>query len=305
MLRPLAIGIPIILAIAVAFAVGMNVVSPMSPYFPYVIGGYAVLFPIALAATIIATIRSVRRTIRGGDPTLAQRGRRVMATVTTAIPSSMTMRIGGGMPLRMVRMVLKLDHAEGGFSEIKAGRYVQMWDMSGGVGSRVPVYFDPANPLNRFIAWTEAQGGEMAAGPAMPTQADLSQLPEGLQRLARMGLDLAAKAQREMGISEPAQREPTAVATVAPRGVVRPVDDAPPAPVREEGRARIEQLQPNPDGTYELDLFVTPKSRPSYRLTIALPVPPEQIGRMRRGQYLPALLDPAMPETIEIAWDKV
>ena len=52
----------------------------------------------------------------------------------------------------------------GGPAEFPAVRYVHLFDMSGGVGARVPVYVDPAKPTNRFVSWAEISGGDAAAG---------------------------------------------------------------------------------------------------------------------------------------------
>ncbi len=87
----------------------------------------------------------------------------------------------------------------------------------------------------------------------------------------------------------------------APSAAVRPT---PRMAAQDQGRARIEAMQPNPDGTYELDLHVSPRSRASYGLTVALVVPPEHTGRIRRGGYLQALLRPDDPAWIDIDWSK-
>ncbi len=273
MFKPLVIGLPFILIVALAFGVGMNVLPFGSPYLPYVIGGYAVLMAVGLFFTIGGTIRAAKRAMQGGDPELQARGRRARARVIAVRPSSMTMRVGGGLPLRLLHVVLEIDDDAFGVYELKVMKTLRVWDLGPGVGMRVPVFVDPANKDNVFVVWAEGEpraGTNRANAESMTSAArtsDLSQEPAGRQQASDM--------------ADPAR------------------------PVREPGRARIEALQPNPDGTYELDLFVSPKTRPSYRLTIALAVPQEHAGRMRKGQYFAALLDPDVPETIEIDWDKL
>ncbi|BCW88556.1 hypothetical protein sos41_16970 [Alphaproteobacteria bacterium SO-S41] len=335
MFRPLRIGLPIIFAIVISFVVGMNAVPFDSPFFPFVIGGYIVLFPLALIFTIIGTVRAARRATLGGDPGLQTSGRKATATVIAAKPSSMTMRVGGGMPMRVLYVTLRIEDFAFGTYEYKTTRTLQMWDTGIAVGTRVPVYVDPTNKTNVFVVWAE---GEQAAGAASSANvniqsvvidgqnADLSQVPAGLRQLLQAGLNLA---QTKLQSIDPSQIPPEAAAklkalgiqlnethtiettamnvdtrTTTGHGVVHPVG-ADEQPVMEEGRARIEALQPNPDGTFDLDLFVTPKRRSSYRLSVTLPVPQAQIEKIKRGQYLSALLDPDSPETIEIDWEKI
>ena len=335
MFQPLRIGLPIIFAVVISFVVGMNTVPFDSPFFPFVVGGYAVLFPLALVFTIIGTVRAVKRATLGGDPKLVERGRRATGTVIAAKTSSMTMRVNSGMPMRLVYVTLRIDDAGAGSYELKVTRTRQMWEAGTvAVGTRVPVYIDPANQKNVFVAWNEAEVPFGAASDAVSVQtvsfgagqvADLSQVPAGLRQMLQMGLNLAQSSLKNV---DPSQISPEAAAKLkalgielngsqtietkpleaetrtAGRGTVRPVE-AHEEPVREEGRARIEALQPNPDGTFDLDLFVTPKRRSSYRLSVTLPVPQAHIEKIRRGQYLQALLDPASPETIEIDWEKI
>ena len=334
MFRPLRIGLPIIFAIVISFVVGMNALPFDSPFFPFVIGGYVVLFPLALLYTIIGTVRAVRRATLGGDPGLQTTGRKATATVIAAKPSSMTMRVGGGMPMRVLYVTLRIEDFAFGTYEYKTTRTLQMWDMGVAVGTRVPVYVDPTNKTNVFVVWAEADSAAAAAPGNVDIQsvvidgqnADLSQVPAGLRQLLQAGLNLA---QTKLQTIDASQLPPEAAAklkalgiqlngrqaieataldvearTTTGHGVVHPVG-ADEQPEKEEGRARIEALQPNPDGTFDLDLFVTPKRRASYRLSVTLPVPQAQIEKIRRGQYLSALLDPAAPEMIEIAWEKI
>lgn len=308
MLRPLAIGIPLILVLAIGFSVGMSTLSPFSPYYGWVIGGYAVLFPIVLISTIVMTFRSVRRAVRGGDTALRTTGRRAEATVIAATPSSMTVRMGGGLPSRVIHVVLRIEEPGRPAREHKATRVASLFDMAPLQGARVPVYVDPANETNVFIAWDEAEGGagQAAMGGVAVTvggqSADLAQLSPELRRLVEMGLGMAglagasaAAAMRGTGDAPDAADDRREIAAPAPQ----------PAAGREGGRARIEALQPNPDGTYDIDLFVSPKARDSYRMSVTLPVPHEHIARLRRGQYLQVLLEPGDPSFVEVEWDKL
>lgn len=309
MLRPLSIGIPLIIILAIGFAVGMNVLTPFSPYFPWLIGGYVVLFPVILVTTIVMTIRNVRRAAQGGDTALRQTGRRAEATVIAATPSSMTVRMGGGLPSRIIKVRLRIEEPGRPAREHDATRVASLFDMTPLQGARVPVYVDPANESNLFIAWDEAHGG---AGPAAMggvaltvggQPADLSQLSPELRRLVEMGLGMAGLAGVQAAATTSGGGSDAQAASAAPQA--RREIAPPPAAEREGARARIEALQPNPDGTYDVDLFVSPKARDSYRMSVTLPVPHEQIARMRRGQYLQVLVDAADPGFIEVEWEKL
>lgn len=277
MLRPLQIGLPIVILIAVAFVVAMNTVSFTSPYFMWVIVGYVVLFPAALAFTIIGTIRSAKRVMVGGDPALKETGERTMATVVAARRLNMTMRLGGGPRMQMFQVRLKPDNHTPEISTTKtAGPLVGAPE----AGDRVPLYLDRDNAKNFFVDWAQSSGAQR-----VDAGSDIGQIVSQLQAAAaKIGVDAAAAGQTGTARHE------------APVGTFDAGGDG------LEGRARIEGLKPYPDGTYDLDLYVTPRGKSSYRVAARVPVP-AGAGLLERGQMLKVRIDPDIASRVEIVWD--
>lgn len=274
MLRPLAIGIPLIFVVVIAFVVGMNMVPFDSPYFKYVIIGYVVLFPAALIYTIVGTIRGAKRLIAGGDVTLRERGERTMATVVAARPLNMTMRVGGGPQQALYAVRLKPDNHTPEISVTKAGFLVGV----PAVGDRVPVYLDRDNARNFFVDWDASSGAQR-----VPAESGLGQIVARLQEMAAT--------QAHTGEAE------TASYRAAPPVEAHTVEGG-----ALEGRARIEGLKPYPDGTYDLDLYVTPRGKSSYRVAARVPVP-AGTGVLQRGQTLKVRVDPEIASRVEVVWD--
>ncbi len=282
MLRPLAIGIPIILVVVIGFVVGMNTVPFDSPYFKYVIIGYVVLFPAALLYTIIGTIRGAKRLVAGGDVSLRQRGERTMATVVAARPMNMTLRVGGGPQHDLYAVRLKPDNRTPQIATTKAGALTG----APAVGDRVAVYRDPDNAKNFFVDWAEADGAQHR-----PADRGTGQIVSQAQALAaRTGGQVHVARADGAAASSEAYRAP-------------PPEHAPPVEGEGlEGRARIEGLKPYPDGTYDLDLYVTPRGRSSYRVAARVPVP-AGTGILERGQTLKVRIDPDIASRVEVIWD--
>ena len=299
MLRPLQIGLPIVILIAVAFVVAMNTVSFTSPYFMWVIVGYVVLFPAALAFTIIGTIRSAKRVMVGGDPALKETGERTMATVVAARRLNMTMRLGGGPRMQMFQVRLKPDNHTPEISTTKtAGPLVGAPE----AGDRVPLYLDRDNAKNFFVDWAQSSGAQR-----VDAGSDIGQIVSQLQAAAiKMSQDAAQYGQQQaaaFGVALDGHDTPE-----PPRQPEAPPSREPPVEPWNagggglEGRARIEGLKPYPDGTYDLDLYVTPRGKSSYRVAARIPVP-AGAGLLERGQMLKVRIDPDIASRVEIVWD--
>ncbi len=292
MLRPLAFGLPIVIAISIAFVVGMNTISFTSPYFIYLIVGYVVLFPAALLFTIVGTIRSAKRVMAGGDVTLKERGERTMATVVSARPLSMTMRVGGGPRMQMVQVRLKPDNNTPEITTTKAGHFYMGVPEA---GDRVPVYLDRDNAKNHFIDWAESSGASRVAGVGqlgdLVSQIQAAVAKAGGQS-AGQGMTIMTAGGGAAPVTETFEvprAEPPLADTMAGSGAI-------------EGRARIEGLKPYPDGTYDLDLYVTPRGKSSYRVAARIPVP-AGTGLLEKGQTLKVLVDPDIASRVEVVWD--
>lgn len=329
MLRPLLIGIPIIFVIAGAFIVAMNTVPFSSPYFTYVIVGYVVLFPAVLIWMIIATIRSVRRAVKGGDERLVQTGRRATAVVLAVTGGAMTVRLGGGPRMRVVKIRLRVEDPGAPSYETTVQRAVAYWQMPPQVGQRLTVHIDQRDRDNLHVDWQDsaivarsATGASMQSVTMDGRQVDLSQLSPQMADLVRMGLDMAGRLKPMAdgsGIASgtvvnippqqvPVQRMPdetAAAAAPAPVEVSRPQPmpvDMSVGPGALEGRARIEAFRPYPDGTYDLDLYVTPRTRASYRVAMRTTVPQAHMDRLAKGLTLAARIDPEIASRVELVW---
>ena len=279
MLRPLKIGLPIIFLVVIAFVVGVNFVDVDGPYFVPVIVGYVVLFPAALLYTIFGTIRAAKRVMAGGDPSLRERGERTMATVTAARSMNMTMRVGGGPSQNLYTVTLRPDNRTPDISVTKAGFLLGAPE----VGDRVPVYLDRDNSRNHFIDWAESSGAKR-----LPSGGNMSQVVAQIQAIAA-----------QAGVPPAPDAQPGA----ARRDAAPPrLDSAEVGGEGLEGRARIEGLKPYPDGTYDLDLHVTPRARSSYRVATRIAVP-SGTGLLQRGQTLKVRIDPEIASRIEVIWD--
>jgi len=282
MFRSLKIGLPIVILIVIAFVVAMNTVPFTSPYFVWVIVGYVVLFPAALLFTIIGTIRGAKRLVAGGDPTLKERGERTMATVVAARPLNMTMRVSGGPRLNMYRVQLKPDNQTPSISTTKTGGALVG---APAAGDRVPLYLDRDNVRNFFIDWQESSGAQR-----VDSASDLGRIVSQLQAAAAgmsQGVP-AAQPQPEGRDAAPRDEPPVETWTAGDGGL--------------EGRARIEGLKPYPDGTYDLDLYVTPRGKSSYRVAARIPVP-AGTGLLERGQTLKVRIDPDIASRLSVVWD--
>lgn len=327
MFRPLMIGLPIILVVVIGFVVGMNTVPFSSPYFKYVIIGYVVLFPAALLYTIIGTIRGAKRMMAGGDESLKTRGERTMATVVAARPLNMTIRVGGGMRHSMAEVRLKPDNHT---PEIKTTKAGNLFMGPPAVGDRVPLYLDPTNAKNFFVDWNESSGSQRVAGTGeignlvsqiqaamqqVSVQAAGSAVAISQSNLGQMSPDIAARVQEALRAA--GQMTEDAAATYQAggdpssdsgggsyRSPEPPVQSyaAPPSGGAIEGRARIEGLKPYPDGTYDLDLYVTPRGKSSYRVAARVPVP-AGTGVLQKGQTLNVRVDPDIASRVEVIWD--
>lgn len=263
MMKPFVTGMLAIFAVVIAFVVAMNVVPVDSAYFIWVIVGYVVLFPAALAYTIIASIRGAKRLMAGGDPALKERGERTMATVLSARPLNMTMRVNGGPRLQMLQVRLKPDNRT---PEISTTKTAQYHEGAPEAGDRVPVYLDRDNAKNMFVDWALSSGAARLAGGGQ-----IGDFVAQMQAaVAQAGRQAAAPAMGEHAL---------------------------------EGRARIEGLKPFPDGTYDLDLHVTPRSKSSYRVATRVQVP-AGVGLLERGQTLKVRIDPDIASRVEIVWDR-
>ncbi|MFT3811333.1 MAG: hypothetical protein QM698_15580 [Micropepsaceae bacterium] len=297
MLRPLAIGLPIILVVVIGFVVGMNTVPFSSPYFKFVIIGYVVLFPAALLYTIIGTIRSAKRMMAGGDVSLKARGERTMATVVASRPLNMTIRMGGGMRHSMAEVRLKPDNRTPEIRTTKAGNF---FAGPPAVGDRVPLYLDTANPKNFFVDWDESSGSQRVTASG-----EIGDLVSQIQAAMAQAGAVAQGVAVNIGGTQFGQ-----AAHQAPQQSYQPPQQQhyEPPPVSEgpaggaiEGRARIEGLKPYPDGTYDLDLYVTPKGKSSYRVAARVPVP-AGTGVLQKGQMLEVRVDPDIASRIEVVW---
>ncbi len=294
MLRPLMIGLPIILVVVIGFVVGMNTVPFSSPYFKYVIIGYVVLFPAALLYTIVGTIRGAKRMMAGGDVSLKARGERTMATVVASRPLNMTIRMGGGMRHSMAEVRLKPDNHTPEIKTTKAGSFF-MGPPS--VGDRVPLYLDPDNAKNFFVDWNESSGSQRVAGTG-----EIGSLVSQIQAAMQQAAAGAHGAAVTIGAAQMGQ------ASHAQTAHQQPQQSYEPPPLSEgpesgaiEGRARIEGLKPYPDGTYDLDLYVTPKGKSSYRVAARVPVP-AGTGVLQKGQMLEVRVDPDIASRVEVVW---
>lgn len=330
MFRPLMIGLPIILIVVIGFVVGMNTVPFSSPYFKYVIIGYVVLFPAALLYTIIGTIRGAKRMMAGGDVSLKARGERTMATVVAARPLNMTIRMGGGMRHSMAEVRLKPDNHTPEIKTTKAGSFFMG---PPAVGDRVPLYLDPNNAKNFFVDWNESSGSQRVAGTG-EIGSLVSQIQAAMQQaavqasvqasgntvtisqsnLGQMSPDVAAKVQEALRVAgqmtedaASAYQAGGAISSDNGGGMYRAAEP----PVQSygdipgsgaiEGRARIEGLKPYPDGTYDLDLYVTPRGKSSYRVATRVPVP-AGTGILQKGQMLEVRVDPDIASRVEVIW---
>jgi len=326
MLRPLVIGLPIILVVVIGFVVGMNTVPFSSPYFKYVIIGYVVLFPAALLYTIIGTIRSVKRTMAGGDVTLRERGERTMATVVASRPLNMTVRVGGGIRQSMAQVRLKPDNHTPEITVTKAGNpFVGAPE----VGDRVPLYLDRSNPKNHFVDWDQSSGAQRVTG--VGEMGHLGSLIQAAMAQAKSGQGAVTVTHTQVGepqvsqvnwsgtagsldpnlanqigdlvskIQGSAGQMGSAGAREADQGYMPPPLSEGPGSGSLEGRARIEGLKPYPDGTYDLDRYVTPRGKSSYRVAARVPVP-AGTGLLQKGQMLEVRVDPDIASRVEVVW---
>lgn len=282
MFRPLAIGLPIVIAIVTAFVVGMNAVPFSSPYFKFVIIGYVVLFPLALIFTIVGTIRGARRMISGGDVTLKERGERTMATVVVARPLNMTLRVGSGARMNMTRVRLKPDNQTPEISTTRAGSFFMGAPEP---GDRVPLYLDRDSARNFFVDWNESSGAQRV-GQGGQVGGLVAQIQVAVAQASRTagGQDAGVQA-----APQPRPYEPPVENHYAGAGWI-------------EGRARIEGLKAYPDGTYDLDLYVTPRGKTSYRVAARIAVP-AGTGLLEKGQSLNVRIDPHIASRVEVAWN--
>lgn len=329
MLRPLAIGLPVILLIVAGFVAGMNLVPFSSPYFTYVIVGYVVLFPLALIWTIVSTIRSVGRVVRGGSAALAQTGRRATAMILSVSEGAMTVRFGGGPRMRMLKVRLRVEDPGAPSYETTVQRAAAYWQMEPQVGQRLTVYIDRRDRDNLYVDWQDSAIVAGSAAPGVTVQTvsmdgralDLSQLSPQMADLVRMGMSMA---ERLKPMADSLRRGGNTIVNVTPQEIqaapggdpitASPEPQAVPmrssVPVQEavgpeglEGRARIEGFRPYPDGTYDLDLYVTPRTRSSYRVAMRTAVPQEQMDRLAKGLTLSARIDPEIASRIELIWN--
>jgi hypothetical protein len=292
MLRPLAIGVPLILLVVAGFVAGMNLVPAASPYFGWVIAGYVVLFPLVLVWTIVATIRAVRRLIAGGDAALQVTGRRTRARVTAVSGRGTSVRMSGTSLMQLHDVTLRIDGSGAAGYDVKVVRPVPVWGQPPAVGDTVEVHVDPRRRDNLFVQWPDTP---MPAEGALGMEAVPPAVRALLQKaLGKMTEPKAALPQRGGRIPAPSFGK----------------DDAPPPPVEPErpsdleGRARIEGFRPWPDGTYDLDLHVTPRSRESYKIALRVAVPHERIEDLKRGLMLSVRIDPELASRLEIDWAK-
>ncbi len=261
MMKPFAIGMLATFAVVIAFVVAMNTVPSDSAYFIWVIVGYVVLFPAALAYTIIGSIRGAKRLMAGGDPTLKERGERTMATVLSARPLNMTIEMSDGPRMQMLQVRLRPDNRTPKISATKTAHY---HEGAPEAGDRVPVYLDRDNAKNLFVDWAQSSGAARLASGGQ-----IGELVAQLQAsVAQAGWQPTAPSVREDAL---------------------------------EGRARIEGLKPFPDGTYDLDLYVTPRSKSSYRVATRVQAP-AGVGLLQRGQTLNVRIDPDIASRVEIVW---
>ena len=304
MLRPLFVGLPVILSVCAAFVVAMNVLPFDSPYFMYAIIGYVVLFPLALLITIIMTIRSVKRVVAGGDIRLRETGARTMATVIRADRSGMTLRLGGGPRMSITKVRLKLDNLAPDISTTKAASFFAAG--SPHVGDRVPVYLDRHKPKNFFIDWQEASGaGRVSAGTTAIGSvfgADLGNLVSQLQQASQQAGYQVTTNTVSTGGGAPQQQTYEPPPQQSQPRYEPPVETYDAGGGGLEGRARIEGLKPYPDGTYDLDLYVTPRGKSSYRVAARVPVP-AGTGLLEKGQMLKVRIDPDIASRIEVVWE--
>lgn len=305
MLRPLAIGLPLIFIIVIAFVAVMNFVPVESPYFIYGIIGYVVLFPAALIYTIVATIKNARRVIAGGDVSLRERGERTMATIAAARALNMTAQVGGGRAYKLHSVRLKLDNRAPDISTTNATSLLG----EPAVGDRVPVYLDRDNAKNFFVDWAQSTGAQR-----LPAGSEVSQIVSQIKAAVGGGTQVnvvgnggATAAGADIGRLV-SQIKAAAMDAGAQRVDVSGTDahyaSGPMAVGGDgvEGRARIEGLKPYPDGTYDLDLYVTPRGKSSYRVAARVPVP-AGTGLLQRGQTLKVRIDPDISSRVQVVWD--
>ncbi len=308
MLRPLAIGLPLIFVIVIAFVAVMNFVPVESPYFIYGIIGYVVLFPAALIYTIVATIKNARRVIAGGDVSLRERGEQTMATVAAARALNMTARVGAGRTYRLHSVRLKLDNRAPDISTTNATSLLG----EPAVGDRVPVYLDRDNAKNFFVDWAQSTGAQR-----LPEGSEISQIVSQIKAAAGdggmqvnvVGNGGATSAGADIGrlvsqIKAAAMDAGAQRVEVSGTGAHYAAGPEPMALGSDglEGRARIEGLKPYPDGTYDLDLYVTPRGKSSYRVAARVPVP-AGTGLLQRGQTLKVRIDPDISSRVQVVWD--
>jgi len=300
MLRPLLIGLPLILVIAGGFVAGMNLVPFSSPYFKWVIIGYVVLFPATLIWMITSLVRSARRVLAGGNAALQVTGRKARATVVATRPRMAQIRMGGPR-YRLHDVTLRVEDPGAAAYEAKVIRALPLWSDGPPIGQAVEVHIDPRNRNNLFVAWDAAPASVKLTGGV-----NLDTLSPDLQKLVRMGLDIAAKLKPDAAGAH-------GVAAMTPDSAAKAIEvEAVPSPPAGEtiaggaieGRARVEAFQPWPDGTYDLDLHVTPKTRSSYRVALRAAVPHDRIDELKRGMMLDVLVDPNLGSRVEIDWSK-
>lgn len=317
MLRPLLIGIPIIFVIAIAFVVGMNTIPFNTPAFYWLIGGYAVLFPLALIWMIVAMIRKAKRVIAGGDANLVQTGRRATAEVLSVTGGMTTIRLSGGPKMRLLTVRLRVDDPSSTAYETSVNRAVAYWQAPPQPGQRLTVYIDLRDRDNLFVDWKDSEivAGSAAPGVSVQTVSlggqamDLSQLSPQMQDLVRMGLNMAERLKpmaESLGTTINVQPEPQPARQPPPEPMRAPEPlpaGDPVGPGGLEGRARIEGFRPFPDGTYEFDLYVTPRTKASYRVAMRAAVPHEHMDRLAKGLTLQARIDPEIASRVELIWD--
>lgn len=229
----------------------------------------------------------VKHEMDNGSPALAS-STPVIAAVTIALSEPADMD-------GIATVDVKVESGQFATERFRLTRYffVRMRHFGPVVSAEVPVhrarqrYSDDDDRFPRrdedYIAWDKAKvmpRAYSAEEAVLPRASDreLAQLPDEIVRLIK-------EAWAGLAMPEAADAGP---------GV---------AALPETGRARIEAVQPNPDGTYEVQLMVSPKARDTYRLAIALVVPPEAVGKMEQGRTLQVRFDPAAPEAIEIDWE--
>lgn len=334
MLRPLAIGLPISLLLCAGFVFALNFMPFTSPYFTWVIVGYIVLFPLSLIVTIVATTRGVKRAIGGGDAKLTESGRRATASVLAVSGGSMTVRVSGSPRYRMLKVRLKVEDPGAPAYETTVRKAITFWESPPRVGQRLTVYIDRLDRDNLYVDWADSAIIANAVQPGINVSSvsvggqpvDLSKLSPQMAQLVQMGLNMAERLKpmtdafngngqptvinvtpqqvaQAVGQQPPGQAQPqfvTASAPAMPPAGSQPVQDFVPDGI--EGRVRIENFRPYPDGTYDLDLYVTPRTKASYRLAMRTTVPQAQMDRLAKGLTLQARIDPEIPSRVELLW---